>query len=153
MTPEEKLLALVDSPKDRIPVTGEVFVDGQPVKDIFVYLIPAGSKIPKDEPPQHRGLTKEDGSFAISTYMENDGAPAGDYVVCLEWLRYKKTGSQWIGPDKFGKKYLDPEKSEFKVTVGGSSTKIPRLEVSTAGVTVETPDDKKSSARQRDKSK
>lgn len=146
MTPQEKLDAMIDSPKTRIPVSGEVLVDGQPVKDIWVYLIPAGEPIPRDEPPHHRGLTRADGTFFISTYLENDGAPAGDYVVCLEWLRFKQTGSQWIGPDKFGKKYLDPEKSEFKVKVEGPAVKISRIEVSTAGVTVE---EKKPKARSR----
>lgn len=151
MTPEEKLERLLDDIKTTYPVKGEVTIDGAPQKDIWVYLVPKGSKLPKGEQPAQRGLTKEDGTFAITTYIEGDGAPAGDYVICIEKLRYRQTGSSWVGPDQLGKKYSDPEKSEFTVTVGGEPVVIPKIELSTAGVVVE--DAKKFSGSKRNKNR
>ena len=63
-------------------------------------------------------------------------AEEGDYVVCLEWLRYRQTGSLWVGPDKFGGKYKNPAKSEIKISIKDSAVKIPAIESSTSGVAV-----------------
>ena len=151
LTPEQKLHNLLNDVQATVPVRGELVLDGQPVKDIWVYLVPKGGKISPDEPPAQRALTQEDGSFVITTYIEGDGAPTGEYVVCAEKLRYRKTGSVWMGPDQLGKKYIDPEKSQFSVTVGSEPVVIPKIELSTAGVVVEDP--KKFKGPKRDKSR
>jgi len=136
MTPEEKLAMLLPDALPTIPVTGQVLVDGAPVKDIWVYLVPKGTEIPKGEQPATRARTDEQGNFAMTTYMEGDGAPQGDYVVCMEWLRFRQTGGMWIGPDKLGKKYSDPKTSTWEVTVVSEDVKLPTFELSTSGVTV-----------------
>lgn len=130
---EERLKKMVPDAKATTAVTGEVFVDGIAVSDLFVYLIPKGSAIPKDELPSHRGQVKDDGSFAITTYLEGDGAPAGDYVVLFEWLKFRQTGSSWVGPDILKNRYNDPAKSEFTVTVGSEPVVLPRFDLKLEG--------------------
>lgn len=134
LTVQEKLDLLVPDRAETVPVTGELLVDGSPEKDVWVYLIPKGESLPKDEPPAHKALTKEDGTFAISTYLAGDGAPEGEYVLCAEWKRFKAVGSEWIGPDKLGSKYMDPSSSEFEVLVEGPEVWIPTIELSTNGI-------------------
>ena len=139
MSDQEKLKLLIPNASQTTPVHGKLLVDGKPVKDIFVYLIPKGSKMPKGEPPAHRTLVKADGSFAITTYLEGDGAPAGEYVICLEWLTYRQSKDSWIGPDKLGNRYNDPDKSEFAVTVDPKVEGFLDIEVSAAGVDPSQP--------------
>ena len=41
---------------------------------------------PADSPdPRPRANVAADGTFTLSTYGENDGAPAGDYIVAISW--------------------------------------------------------------------
>ena len=139
MSDQEKLKRLIPNAKQTTPVRGKLLVDGKPVQDILVYLIPKGSKMPTDVPPEHRARAKADGSFAITTYLEGDGAPAGEYVICLEWLTYRQSKDSWIGPDKLGNRYNDPDKSEFAVTVDSKVEGFLDIEVSAAGVDPSQP--------------
>ncbi len=134
LTPQEKLKLHVPNASRTTPVRGKLLVDGKPTKDISVYLIPKGSKMPKGELPAHRAVSKADGSFAIMTYLEGDGAPAGEYVICMEWLTYRPSKDSWVGPDKLGNRYNDPDKSEFAVTVDPEVEGFLDIEISTAGV-------------------
>jgi hypothetical protein len=128
---EERLKLMVPDAKATVPVSGQVTVDGKPVKDLFVFLIPKGAKAPKGEFPASRAQCREDGSFEITTYLEGDGAPKGDYVVTFEWLKFRQTGSSWVGPDKLNGRYSDPLQSHFKVSVGDSSVTIGPFELET----------------------
>lgn len=127
--------------KDDIPgrlptyaVTGEVFVDGQPAADAFVYLNPRG-----DRPPQLRPYAQVDsqGKFAISTYLAGDGAPAGEYVITIEWLTYQQFSNQWSGPDKLNGQYARAEDSTFKASVHESALHLPRIDLA-----IQNPDAK-----------
>ncbi len=129
MTPEERLALLVPDAKQTVPVSGQVLVDGQPVKDLWVYLIPKGTTVAKGQQPESRALTDDSGNFRISTYMDGDGAPQGDYVLCVEWLKFRQTGGQWIGPDRLGKRYSDSAKSQFSVTVTDQPVVVPVIEL------------------------
>ena len=131
---QAKLKRLIPNAKQTTPVRGNLLVDGKPIKDIFVYLIPKGGQMPTNEQPAHRALSKADGSFAITTYLQGDGAPAGDYVLCFERLNYRASKDSWSGPDKLGNRYNDPDKSEFAVTVDPKIEGFLDIEISAAGV-------------------
>jgi hypothetical protein len=120
--------------KDEIPgrlptyaITGEVFVDGQPAVDAFVYLNPAGADRPRLRPYAQVDNT---GKFAVSTYETRDGAPAGEYVVTIEWLTYQPLGNQWSGPDKLGGRYAKPSESNLRLTVEEQQREPVRYELS-----------------------
>lgn len=103
--------------KPTYPVTGKVTVDGAaPGSAIQVFCENVGG-MDEQHPTYSQSETKEDGSFAISTYESGDGVPAGDYVITFVWQDFNLMSRQYGGPDKLNKRYNDPKTSEFKVTV------------------------------------
>lgn len=64
-----------------VPVTGAVFVDGQPVGGAEVVLYPVDAAGP--DPLRPRGVVEADGRFLVTTFEEKDGAPAGRYIVTI----------------------------------------------------------------------
>jgi hypothetical protein len=116
-------------PLTTFPVTGELFVDGKPAEDAFVYLYPVGGEIEKNAPNPF-GQVDKDGHFTLSSYAKDDGAPAGDYVVCFSWRARSGLAKQrFDGPDKLKEQYSDKEKSTFKVTVKKEPTALTRFEL------------------------
>ncbi|MCI0360017.1 MAG: hypothetical protein L0211_16190, partial [Planctomycetaceae bacterium] len=66
------------------PVRGSVTVGGAPAASAFVLFVPLNEPAePVD--PRPRAEVKEDGTFAISTYGSEDGAPVGEYIVTIVW--------------------------------------------------------------------
>lgn len=96
------------------PVHGTVTVRGEPAAKAVVVLRPAGGKT--DLPHAEVG---EDGTFRIGTYVENDGAAAGEYAVTITWPEVKKdpvTGDELV-QDRLQGRFDAPEKSKLKATV------------------------------------
>jgi hypothetical protein len=68
------------------PVKGSVQLDGQPLSRAEIVFYPFGSGFPAGAAknlPQAR--TDGDGNFTVSTYVDSDGAPAGNYRVTIRW--------------------------------------------------------------------
>ena len=66
------------------PVKGKILVDGQPAFECLIYL----NRTFDDDHPRRvtpYALTDEQGEFQITSYITNDGAPEGEYVVTIEW--------------------------------------------------------------------
>jgi hypothetical protein len=105
------------------PVRGQVFVGGKPAVGAFVLFIPA-LEAPDAPDPRPRATVKEDGSFVLSTYGEEDGAPAGDYLVTVTW---SPNGSD--DEDKLGSRYNDRAKTPLKVTVKEGSNELPAFKL------------------------
>ena len=109
-------------------VAGKVTVDGKPQADVKVV---ARSKEASDPSfailPQ--GVTKEDGTFQLTSYEPGDGAPTGDYTLTFIWQ--EKQGLKYGGPDKLQKRYSDPEKSTFKIKVDKSPVDAGTYELTT----------------------
>jgi len=118
------------SRKETFPVSGEVYVDGNPVASLAVRCI-AVSGIDKENPTTSAAFTDEEGKFQIATYESSDGVPEGEYVLTFEWGKWGLDGS-YGGPDKLDGRYNDPEKSEHRITVvKGQPTKLGRIELTT----------------------
>jgi hypothetical protein len=69
--------------KPCFPTNGEVVLDGCPLagcRVVFFYLDPETKK--KIEAGD--ALVQGDGTFTLTTYKANDGAPAGEYAVCIQ---------------------------------------------------------------------
>ena len=118
-----------DGRKPVFPVKGEVFVNGKPAANVFVYLHPAEPDA--EHPMRPYAQADENGAFAISTYVSGDGAPAGEYVVTFEWLTYNPLGNQWSGPDKLKRRYQDSKTSKFRVHVEEKPNTLSRFELTT----------------------
>ena len=110
-------------------VSGTIAIDGVAAEPgIIVALHPQYEET--DKYPIHpKGETAAGGSFKITTYNTDDGAPEGDYIATVEWPQ--RVGmSPHFGGDLFGGAFgkIDANKSrpEFnvKVTKEGAILKL-----------------------------
>jgi hypothetical protein len=97
------------------PVGGKVHFEGNPVPGALVtFYLMTGVRKPQRVAD---GLVEADGSFTVSSYVPNDGAPAGEHAVTVVWRkpfydREGKPGPNWL-PDRYAK----PGTSELRVQV------------------------------------
>jgi hypothetical protein len=97
------------------PVQGVVTFKGQPMPGAMLVLHP---KAPADSVPAPRAQVDKDGNVNVSTYDGGDGAPAGEYVVTVQWYKLVKNGSDVVaGPNVVPRKYGTPESSDLVVQV------------------------------------
>ncbi len=98
------------------PVTGQVYVDGQPAADLAVFFT-SDNGVDKDHPTFSTANTDAEGRFTVSTYETGDGIPEGTYAVTFLWGQMNLMTMSYGGPDKLDGRYSKPETSTFKVTV------------------------------------
>jgi hypothetical protein len=99
------------------PVTGRVQLDGCPTPGaliVFHLVNPETKKLTR----AGDALAEADGSFVLSTYRANDGAPAGDYVVTVQpgAALYDGVGKaeQGVLPEKYAKAATSPLRALVK---------------------------------------
>jgi hypothetical protein len=112
---------------ETFPVTGSVSFDGKP---------PAGAKL-VFHPAKVEGDTLgaapnarvgDDGSFSVSSYGANDGAPPGEYTVTVEWYKVNEEGGP--GPNVLPPLYASPTTSPIKVTINaGAPTALEPIKI------------------------
>jgi hypothetical protein len=114
--------------KQTFPVTGKiVLADGKPAQHALVVL---HSTTPEAgaEPLRPRGKVSSDGSFKLTTYDGDDGAPAGKYTVSLElWLAGARAEDPPV--NKLPAKYSKPETSGIEVTINEGPTEVPTIQL------------------------
>lgn len=96
------------------PVRGKVLFNGQPAVGAEVRLHPVSpSEAAKFYPA---AKVEADGSFALTTYENKDGAPPGEYAVTIRWDEASsREEATW--PDRLKGRYADPKKSAWRVRV------------------------------------
>ncbi|HEY1189814.1 MAG TPA: hypothetical protein VGE74_19350 [Gemmata sp.] len=67
------------------PVRGKVMYDGKPAVGVVVTFIPSDAPMVPHIPHNPRGVTGADGTFALTTFAEGDGAPEGGYQIVFRW--------------------------------------------------------------------
>ena len=82
---------------------------------------------PADWSGYPRATVGADGTFQVSTYGENDGAPAGDYVILISWEAPNPTNEEASGPDRLGGRYVDPAKSKLTAKIELRPTELPPI--------------------------
>ncbi len=115
------------------PIAGTINVDGKPVADALIQL---HSSDPADHDGPNRvsalAMTDDAGKFKISTYGDNDGAPAGEYAVTITWRqRSGLLKNQFDGPDRLKGKYNSKELSGLKVTLEKNPQELTSFELTT----------------------
>lgn len=82
------------------------------------------------------GKVKEDGTFKLTTYASDDGAPEGEYGVTVEWrppaedAKFQLSGEGMAAPpNKLQPRFSDPNKPFTKVTVKAGGDNNFSLEV------------------------
>ncbi len=102
------------------PVRGKLLFEGQPTPNAIVkfYAVDGdtGDRIP-------RGRCQKDGTFQISTYGKDDGAPEGRYKVTVTW---NKAGADGESTNDLPARYAKPETSNIpEIEIGPGNNELP----------------------------
>ena len=92
----------------RVPISGQVLIDGKPVTQGSIAIIPENARASSSE-------IGPDGRFTMSCFDDKDGVVPGTHVVTV--ISFEVIDSQsrkWLVPPK----YSDPETSDAKITIG-----------------------------------
>lgn len=108
------------------PVTGKVQFQGKSPAGAIVVLNPVGATSNLDVLPT--GTVKDDGSFTLTAYEPDDGAPAGNYVATIQWYKVTKEAGG-PGPNVLPKTYSSPKTSPVKVNVESGPVQIPPIAI------------------------
>jgi hypothetical protein len=106
------------------PVEGQVvWKDGTPAKEL------EGSLISFDLPEKQTnatGIVQADGTFRLTTKVQDDGALAGEYTVVI--IERRKTAGgpdpSALAPGLMDVKYSDASKSDLRATVKAGKNEI-----------------------------
>jgi hypothetical protein len=105
---------------DRVPVfpaSGRLVSDGQPLAGAYIVLHPKGADAGHAAPRPH-GQAAADGTFSLTSYETNDGAPAGDYTLTVELRPLVKNGGDFTaGPNILPAKYSRAKTSPVTVNI------------------------------------
>jgi hypothetical protein len=107
------------------PVSGKINFKGKPPVGAQVVLRATGAGGVDGVVPI--GTVKPDGSFTITSYEPDDGAPEGDYVALIRWNKLSADGTQ--GPNVLPRQYADAKASPVRVSVGNGPVDIPAINI------------------------
>jgi hypothetical protein len=102
------------------PVSGKVRVQGKPVEGARVVLYALDEELKKPGMPIPDGMTDAEGNFKLRSYDPDDGAPEGEFKVCITWLEAQPDGRIADTPtakDRLDGRYASPQKSNLTATV------------------------------------
>jgi hypothetical protein len=109
------------------PLTGTLVFEGQPAAGAAIVLYPQDPSISV----RPRASVKDDGSFAVTSYEPDDGAPAGDYRVTVEWRRpvagQESGGDDLPPPNVLPSVYAIPQTTPLKVSVKEGENEFPAI--------------------------
>jgi hypothetical protein len=106
---------------------GQVFVGGQPAVNARVQLQAVDS--PTLRPLCPHAIVGADGTYQLTTFRSNDGAPAGTYALTLTWPSPPKPGHDEDGPDRFRGRYADPQRPLRQVEIKPSANDLGRIDL------------------------
>ncbi|HEY2826680.1 MAG TPA: hypothetical protein VGJ04_03690, partial [Pirellulales bacterium] len=69
---------------------------------------------------------KPDGTFDLSSYAANDGAPPGEYKVTVQWHKTVKPagGDPTLGPNLLPPQYRRPDTSPLTVVIAAGPNQL-----------------------------
>jgi hypothetical protein len=107
------------------PVSGKVLFQGRPAQGAVVQFHPQEGT---DTTLAPRGEVDADGTFRLTTYQHQDGAPAGRYAVTVFWGVPSKGGDQFdrvLVPQR----YLNPATSGLTAEVPNRAIDLPPFQL------------------------
>ena len=117
------------------PVYGSVLVNDKPAEGAVVMFHPLPIESGRFEMIRSRGTVTADGTFQLTTYNTDDGAPEGDYAVTVYWPGDRggrpdpNDESSDLPPDRLGLRYADAATSNIKVHVAAPETRLDPFEL------------------------
>jgi hypothetical protein len=109
------------------PATGQVFMSGQPAVNAHVQLCAIDA--PTLRPLFPHAIVGADGTFHLTTFRTNDGAPAGSYALMVTWPSPPKPGHDEDGPDRFRGRYADPQRPVRQVEIKPGQNDLGRIDL------------------------
>jgi len=104
------------------PVTGQVFLGDKPAANATVTFHPVGGAANAVRPTGH---VDGDGTFHLTTYAADDGAPVGDYRVTIVLFNNIDTpGQPRKVVNELPQRYSKPETSDLTATVSPRGTQL-----------------------------
>ena len=109
-----------DGRRPVFPVRGQVLFENKPTPGALVIFHPVNDPDPRAPRPLAR--VAANGSFALTTYGNEDGAPAGEYAVTVAWVKEvdnqtapveERREPKNLVPERYGK----PETSGLRVHI------------------------------------
>lgn len=108
------------------PVRGKIAFEGQPIRGGFVVAHPKNLSQPSDV--RATAQIQQDGSFELTTYDAGDGAPAGEYVLTVEWTPVHQVGGDYVRTQNvLPPKYSQPTTSDLVIQVAEGTADLPPL--------------------------
>jgi hypothetical protein len=103
-----------DSRPTRVPVSGKVLIDGEPLTYGAVVFSPTGGR-------QSSGIIDKAGHFTLTCFEPNDGALVGKHhIQVLACDSINPTTTKWYAP----KKYADRQSSELVQEIKGPTDSV-----------------------------
>ena len=112
------------------PAGGTAQFQGQPMRFARVTLFPVSKEEPfKTVVPS--GEVGEDGTYRLTTYRFNDGAPTGEYKLTIIWPSGPESQSESAGfvADRLRGKYADPKTSSIPITIKSGENTLPPIDL------------------------
>ena len=97
----------------RVPVSGQVLVDGRPLTTGSIRVVPSGARAAQ-------GTIGEDGRFTLTTYEEGDGCVQGTHRVEVTAIENVDQLAHRLIPEKYG----DVATSDLTVTIDGPTDSL-----------------------------
>jgi hypothetical protein len=119
------------------PVRGRVLFAGRPLANALLVFQPVGLEN-GDSGPRPTGRTDVDGVFELHTYVGDDGAPEGNYLVAISLAPASRETNVFAkidpatakrGADPIGLRYAYPEKSGLKASVTAGKNALEPFEL------------------------
>ena len=112
--------------KPTFRVTGKILAGKEPAVRATVVFHPANPDA-NDKTPNPTAKVEADGTFTLGTYTADDGAPAGEYAVTIEWYLGPEShgGDAESGPDRLGGRYKDPKTTPLHAKVQEGDNQLP----------------------------
>jgi hypothetical protein len=103
-----------DGRPDRVPVSGQVLIDGAPLKRGYVRFVPKGAR-------PSGGKLDENGRFTLESYDGGDGAVVGTHQISVAASEYVSASqTRWHAP----KKYADYNASGLHWDIDGPTDSV-----------------------------
>ncbi|MGD9127615.1 MAG: hypothetical protein PVH19_09575 [Planctomycetia bacterium] len=103
-----------DGRPDRVPVSGQVLIDGKPLTYGTVRVIPQNARAAT-------GTIQPDGSFKLTTFEDGDGVVPGEHVMVIDaGNQISQTQMKWYAP----KRYAKPQTSGQKLPIDKSTDSL-----------------------------
>jgi hypothetical protein len=111
------------------PAQGKIFYEGKPAANALVILHPVNND-PKLESVRPLAHVEPDGSFKLTTFDNGDGAPAGDYVITVDW-REKTAPVEGAPPGRslLPPRYSNPQLSQLHVQIREGANELEPLKL------------------------